>query len=376
VIHINTIRSAMKPAWGNPHGLKIRAIGVKSDNMFVAELGSQTDMEKILAGAPWMVGRHAVVLKPYDEKLSASEIVFDRMEIWVRIINLPLGWMNQQRGSRAMGLIGTVIKVDVDADGKASGAFLRARVAIEIGKPLRRGVMLRMSKSEDPKWFAIQYEKLPFYCFGCGVIGHSEIECPRPVPRNAEGKVPYDVQLRAPEEKRRRFQGFAEAAAESFGSGSSSGYRPSRTSRGSGREWSQWDEGGSRQSSSESRDVKDPLEVQSPLKAPEPEQRDKSTGDGKTSRRLDMDVEIDARQLARKRKSKGAVQTPDLNIPASGSNAIIPIGLVNSRVYQLDGDSQSSGGSLQETIKKQRRGSNALNARSATAANRSSRRAQ
>lgn len=26
-------------------------------------------------------------------------------------INLPLGWMNQQRGSRAMGMIGTVIKI-------------------------------------------------------------------------------------------------------------------------------------------------------------------------------------------------------------------------------------------------------------------------
>jgi len=96
VVHINTIRSAMKPAWGNPYGLKLRAIGVKSDNMFVAELDSQAAMERILAGAPWMVGRHAVVLKPYDEKLSASEIVFDRMEIWVRIINLLLGWMNRE----------------------------------------------------------------------------------------------------------------------------------------------------------------------------------------------------------------------------------------------------------------------------------------
>jgi len=116
-----------------------------------------------------------------------------------------------------MGLIGTMVKVDVDADGKASGAFLRARVAIEIDKPLSRVVMLRMSKSEEPRWFAIRYEKLPFYCFFCGVIGHLEIECPHPVPRNVEGKLPYDVQLRAPEE-RRRFQGFAEAAAESFGS--------------------------------------------------------------------------------------------------------------------------------------------------------------
>jgi hypothetical protein len=73
------------------------------------------------------------------------------MEIWVRISNLPLGWMNQQRGSQAMSLIGQVVKMDVDSDGKPSGAFLHARIAIKIDKPLRRGVLLRMSKSEEPK---------------------------------------------------------------------------------------------------------------------------------------------------------------------------------------------------------------------------------
>jgi hypothetical protein len=125
-VNVNTVRSAMKPAWGNPIGLKIRAIGEKGDNMFVAEFGDGADLERVLAGSPWMVGRHAILLQNYDEKLSASEIIFDRLELWARILNLPLSWMNQARGSRAMSLIGRVVKMDVDADGKASGAFLRA----------------------------------------------------------------------------------------------------------------------------------------------------------------------------------------------------------------------------------------------------------
>lgn len=146
-IHVNTVRSAMKPAWGNPVGLKFRAIGEKGDNLFVAEFGCSSDMERALAGTPWMVGKYAVILQGYDEKLSAFEIVFDRMELWVHILNLPLGWMNQARSARAMSLLGQVVKMDVDAEGKASGAFLCARVAIEIDKPMRRGVLLRMSKT-------------------------------------------------------------------------------------------------------------------------------------------------------------------------------------------------------------------------------------
>ena len=90
-VHVNTVRSAMKPAWGNPVGLKLRAIGEKSDNLFVAEFGYRAGMDQALAGTPWMVGRYAVILQDYDEKLSALEIVFDQMEVWVRILNLPVG---------------------------------------------------------------------------------------------------------------------------------------------------------------------------------------------------------------------------------------------------------------------------------------------
>jgi hypothetical protein len=125
-------------------------LGKKGDNLFVVEFGSAGDLERVLSGSPWMVGRYAVLLQDYDEKLSESEIVFDRLELWVRILNLPLGWMNRMRGSRAMSLVGRVEKMDVDKDGKASGAYLRARVAIEIDKPLRRGVLLRMNKAEEP----------------------------------------------------------------------------------------------------------------------------------------------------------------------------------------------------------------------------------
>lgn len=94
--------------------------------MFVVEFGSKVEMDRVLAGAPWMVGRHAVILKPYDERLSTSEIIF-----------LSCGALDQDSkptprldestpGIRAMNLIGNVIKMDVDGDGKANGAFLHA----------------------------------------------------------------------------------------------------------------------------------------------------------------------------------------------------------------------------------------------------------
>lgn len=140
------------------------------------------------------------------------------MNLWVHILNLPFGWMNEKRGARAAGLIGEVSKVDVDSDGKASGPFLHARVSIEIDKPIRRGVLLQVDRNAEPEWFDIQFEKLPFFCKSCGIMGHLRLECPTPAPHNEIGKLPYDVTLHAPEERRRKPQSFGAAAAESLGS--------------------------------------------------------------------------------------------------------------------------------------------------------------
>lgn len=355
-LHINTIRVVMTRAWGNPYGMKLRYIGERGDNLFVVEFGSMVDMNRILAGTPWVVGKHAVILKEYDEKLRPSEIRFDRMDIWVRFLNLPLGWMNQHRGVRAMQLLGDVQQMDVDEDGKASGAFLRARVSIAINKPIKRGVLLKMTKNGEPEWFDAQYEKLPFICFSCGVMGHLEIECATPAPRNEMGILLYDreVPLRALDEKRRRFQNFMDAATESYGSGTSSGARVTSS--------------GARATSGRSGESKsDPINEDNPATSADDEAYKKNDGEEVMSplkkqgdvvhkrndiasttvgKQLFQGEPEETKQFAKKRKSKrmgsNFSQTPDLNQPAANL-LVVPSSLVHSRVNQFVGACANSG---------------------------------
>jgi hypothetical protein len=56
-----------------------------------------------------------------------------------------------------------------------------------------------------------------FYCFGCGIIGHSKVECLDLVPHDERGKLQYDVQLRALEERKRHVQSFTGAVAKTIG---------------------------------------------------------------------------------------------------------------------------------------------------------------
>jgi hypothetical protein len=118
-------------------------------------------------------------------------------------------------------------------------------------------------------------------------------------------------------------------------------------------------------------------EVQSPLtKQPELTADGRRTEGGTGKKLFAQETEVIKPQQMRKSKVTGTgTQTPDLNVPLMGSSAIVPVGLVNSMVNQLDGGSESSGGSMIETLKKQRRISN-QHARSAVAANDSPRWAQ
>jgi hypothetical protein len=131
-------------------------VGDRVDNLFIAEFGGAVDKKKVLDGSPWVVVRYAIILQDYDETLKPSDISFIKVPMWVRILDLPFGWMNSKRGSQAACLIGEVMKIDADAEGKSSGLFLRARITVDVSKPLRRGIMLKKDK------FAARWNGLNF----------------------------------------------------------------------------------------------------------------------------------------------------------------------------------------------------------------------
>jgi hypothetical protein len=147
------------PAWGNPRGLRIRPAG---DNVFVAVFTTCADRDRVLEGTPWMVGRHAVLLQPHDPRLRPSDVRFDSMTIWVRILNLPFEWMNNKKGLKIAKLIDKNCSVDVDEFGVASGTFLRDKVAIPFDQPLRRWVIIRHDGHDESS--NMQYENILFFC--------------------------------------------------------------------------------------------------------------------------------------------------------------------------------------------------------------------
>lgn len=76
-------------------------------------------------------------------------------------------------------------------------SYMRIRVLIDVCKPIKRKMNIRRSDFEG-KWINFRYERLPTFCFFCGIIGHSDRSCETVFEyRNQNVEKAYGVWLRA-----------------------------------------------------------------------------------------------------------------------------------------------------------------------------------
>ena len=172
---ISALERAMQRAWGLHRSAQFKDIG---DNRFVVRFGSEGDFKHVMKNGPWQFDFNAILLEEYDGKVRPSDMSFDSLDVWVRVIDLPLDMMNRAYGELIGNWIGKFISVEVDEDGTAWGEELRIRVKIRVDKPLVRGVNLRESEEKvDGRWFDLKYEKIPHFCFDCGMLVHLDDRC-------------------------------------------------------------------------------------------------------------------------------------------------------------------------------------------------------
>lgn len=150
--------------------------------MFMIKFGSEGDWKHVLHNGPWQFDFNVVARKDYDGETKPSEMIFDSIEAWVRVDDLPLDKRSKAFGEALGNWLGTVVKVDVGEDGLARGTQLRVRARIALHEPLVCGFYLKKKPDDKEKtWFDFAYKKVPRFCFDCGRLVHVEGVCDPPV---------------------------------------------------------------------------------------------------------------------------------------------------------------------------------------------------
>ncbi|KAL4296615.1 hypothetical protein GQ457_12G008920 [Hibiscus cannabinus] len=176
-------------------------------NFFLFKFEKMEDKEFVLGRSPWTFDGELLALQPFDGRLTPPEYIFSKLAIWIRVYDLPLGYMNHQMGEQISNSFGTSVAVDLQTWEGSLGSFLRFRSIIDCEKPLKRCVMLGEIQDGSPRVCMAKYERLPKFCYYCGIIGHEVDSCLNK-PVDAEGPYQFGEWLRVPLiRKRNGFQG-------------------------------------------------------------------------------------------------------------------------------------------------------------------------
>jgi hypothetical protein len=202
VVSKETIKTPMIRAWHPSGRVTFKNLG---ENLFLIEFQYEWDKDRIMEGRPWTFDGHLLSLVDYDGVTPLAQLEFDKAAFWVRMSNLPLACMSREVGLNIGSSMGVVEEVDVDDDGVGWGEFLRVRVILDLSKPLPRGRTIRVR--EKSVWVTFKYEKIPKFCFKCGVVRHGSRGCEVSGGRRTNGgwsEDEYGLWLRVPSPNRRQ----------------------------------------------------------------------------------------------------------------------------------------------------------------------------
>lgn len=145
------------------------------ENLFILHFNHPLDRTHAMEGCPWLLDRHALLLALIPPDVTPEAMVLTEMNIVVRLNDVPVSHRNPDMARKLCAMIGSVLEV-IPPKGEYYQAYIQVKVQIDISEPIVQGMFLRMANGVS-KWISFTYERLPVYCYLCGIIRHLEMKC-------------------------------------------------------------------------------------------------------------------------------------------------------------------------------------------------------
>ncbi|XP_021847415.2 uncharacterized protein [Spinacia oleracea] len=189
--NVEAFRRTMMNVWSPEHGLVIRVLG---PYLFGFQFFHWRDKEKVFHGRPWCWDNKLILMKEVEENEQPDQIVLSTSPFWVHVKNLPFSRRSDSDVAATVAGVGEVMEIESDVLGLER--FRRVRIMVDITKPLRRLKRLIDKGGREVK-VEFAYERLPFICFACGILGHSERDCSRVSEEEKRKELGWGLFLRA-----------------------------------------------------------------------------------------------------------------------------------------------------------------------------------
>lgn len=126
----------------------------------------------------------------FEEPKGANRVSnydFRFINFWVRFHDLPMVCLCRKWAEVLGNSIGTFVEVDLDKEDKSWENSLRIKVKIDVKELLERGLVIKVGTRAKESWVSVTYERLPDFCYKCGKLGHTYMDCDEEIPKEEEG---------------------------------------------------------------------------------------------------------------------------------------------------------------------------------------------
>ena len=166
-------KNTLRRAWGLENSLQIIEVGL---NLFQFKFQSEFDMVRIIQDVPWSFDNQLLLLRRWQKGMTVENIKLEHASLWIQIWGAPFDMVSPQVAKEVSSHLGIVEEVEWKRRLDDPNFFMHVKVALPIGKPLRRGSFIARSDSIRT-WVSFKYERLPLFCHYCGMLGHDVKHC-------------------------------------------------------------------------------------------------------------------------------------------------------------------------------------------------------
>ncbi|KAJ1388771.1 Zinc knuckle CX2CX4HX4C [Sesbania bispinosa] len=171
-VHVNSLQNALAGIWCYPKGLIVVEVESKTFQFF---FDSESDMERILRGSPWIFRNSWLCLRRWERNQELRTLSFNIVPLKVQIWGLPSHCKTPRMGQRIGACLGEVKESEI-FEVRERGSFIKILVEVDVTKPLKPGINIG-SQADGVLWVDFQYERLAQFCYACGLVGHEEDTC-------------------------------------------------------------------------------------------------------------------------------------------------------------------------------------------------------
>ncbi|KAK5843370.1 hypothetical protein PVK06_005825 [Gossypium arboreum] len=147
-----------------------------NEEVILIKFGCVEDRNRIFNLMPWLLDNCLFTMLPFVKDKELETYEFNISPFWMRIYDIPLEYMNRQIVMDVGKAIDELVAIDWKDRNRGWTEFMGLKVKINILNPLRSVVRL-VGRNGVEMICIIKYERLPAFCYYCGIIGHTIQKC-------------------------------------------------------------------------------------------------------------------------------------------------------------------------------------------------------